>query len=51
MFVDFNGLCAVVGVENVWFGEPRVVLLHLVWDGNDWGVFVLRVYPDEDFWC
>ena len=50
MFVGLKGLCAVVGVMKVRFCEPSTVPLHLVRDGKNRGVFVLRVYPSEVFW-
>ncbi len=51
LFVGLKGLCAVVGVMEVRSCEPRTVPLHLVRDGENWGVFVIRVYPSEVFLC
>jgi hypothetical protein len=51
LFIGLKSLCAVVGVMKVRFCEPRNVPLHLVWDGENWGVIVLRVYPGDVFWC
>ena len=44
LFVGLKGLCAVVGVMKIRFCKPRAVSLHLVWDGEDWGVLVFWVY-------
>ena len=51
LFIGLKGLWAVVGVMEVRVCEPRAIPLYPVWDGDNWGVFVIRVYLGEVFGC